>query len=278
MMINFNGKILDESDQLSNNRGFLYGDAVFETLKIVNNKILFWEDHYFRLMSSMRIIRLDIPETYTPEFLKENIIKIHQKKSLTGNSRVRITVFRYSSGKYRPDSNTSSFIISSEEVRESNYILNNGDYKVDLFKDFYLDNQLISSIKSNNKIINVVASIYSNENGLENCILLNKNKMVVEFINSNIFTVNQGEIYTPKLSSGCLNGVMRKNLINILRLNSFEVFEEDISTFDLTKSDEIFGTNIIQGLFSVTNYRNKYYSNSISLKILNLLNNHINLN
>jgi len=277
MMINFNGKILDESDQLSNNRGFLYGDAVFETLKIVNNKILFWEDHYFRLMSSMRIIRLDIPETYTPEFLKENIIKIHQKKSLTGNSRVRITVFRYSSGKYRPESNTSSFIISSEEVRESNYILNNGDYKVDLFKDFYLDNQLISSIKSNNKIINVVASIYSNENGLKNCILLNKDKMVVEFINSNIFTVNQGEIYTPKLSSGCLNGVMRKNLINILRLNSFEVFEEDISTFDLTKSDEIFGTNIIQGLFSVTNYRNKYYSNSISLKILNLLNNHINL-
>ena len=277
MMINFNGKILDESDQLSNNRGFLYGDAVFETLKIVNNKILFWEDHYFRLMSSMRIIRLDIPETYTPEFLKENIIKIHQKKSLTGNSRVRITVFRYSSGKYRPESNTSSFIISSEEVRESNYILNNGDYKVDLFKDFYLDNQLISSIKSKNKIINVVASIYSNENGLENCILLNKNKMVVEFINSNIFTVNQGKIYTPKLSSGCLNGVMRKNLINILRLNSFEVFEEDISTFDLTKSDEIFGTNIIQGLFSVTNYRNKYYSNSISLKILNLLNNHINL-
>lgn len=277
MMINFNGKILDESDQLSNNRGFLYGDAVFETLKIVNNKILFWEDHYFRLMSSMRIIRLDIPETYTPEFLKENIIKIHQKKSLTGNSRVRITVFRYSSGKYRPESNTSSFIISSEEVRESNYILNNGDYKVDLFKDFYLDNQLISSIKSNNKIINVVASIYSNENGLKNCILLNKDKMVVEFINSNIFTVNQGKIYTPKLSSGCLNGVMRKNLINILRLNSFEVFEEDISTFDLTKSDEIFGTNIIQGLFSVTNYRNKYYSNSISLKILKLLNNHINL-
>ena len=277
MMINFNGKILDESDQLSDNRGFLYGDAVFETLKIVNNKILFWEDHYFRLMSSMRIIRLDIPETYTPEFLKENIIKIHQKKSLTGNSRVRITVFRYSSGKYRPESNTSSFIISSEEVRESNYILNNGDYKVDLFKDFYLDNQLISSIKSNNKIINVVASIYSNENGLKNCILLNKDKMVVEFINSNIFTINQGKIYTPKLSSGCLNGVMRKNLINILKLNSFEVFEEDISTFDLTKSDEIFGTNIIQGLFSVTNYRNKYYSNSISLKILNLLNNHINL-
>ena len=72
-MINFNGKITDLSDQLINNRAFLYGDAVFETLIIFNDKILFWEDRYFRLMSSMRIIRLDIPDKYTPEFFKEKI-------------------------------------------------------------------------------------------------------------------------------------------------------------------------------------------------------------
>ena len=61
-MINFNGIITDQSDQLINNRAFLYGDSVFETLRIIDNKIVFWEDHYFRLMSSMRIIRLDIPD------------------------------------------------------------------------------------------------------------------------------------------------------------------------------------------------------------------------
>ena len=77
-MINFNGIITDQSDQLINNRSFLYGDSVFETLRIIENKIVFWEDHYFRLMSSMRIIRLDIPDHYTPDFLQKNILKLHK--------------------------------------------------------------------------------------------------------------------------------------------------------------------------------------------------------
>ena len=274
-MINFNGKITDLSDQLINNRAFLYGDAVFETLIIFNDKILFWEDHYFRLMSSMRIIRLDIPDKYTPEFFKENIIKIHNNISQTGNSRIRINIYRYSGGKYKPEKNTPSFIISCESINYNTYKLNKGHYEVDLYKDYYLDNQLISSIKSNNKIINVVASIYASENGFDNCILLNKDKLVSEFINSNLFIIKDEKIYTPTLKSGCLNGVVRKNLFKILSSSSFEVCEQDLSTFDITQSDEIFGTNIAQGIFSVTKFRKKDYDCSKTKKIITMLNNFI---
>ena len=276
-MINFNGKIIGISDQLTNNRGFLYGDAVFETLIIFNNKILFWEDHYFRLMSSMRIIRLDIPDKYTPDFFKENIIKIHNNISQTGNSRIRINIYRSSSGKYKPVKNTPSFIISCESINYSNYELNKGHYEVDLFKDYYLDNQLISSIKSNNKVINVVASIYASENGFDNCILLNKDKLVCEFINSNLFVIKEGKIYTPNLKSGCLNGVVRKNLFKILSSSSFELYEQDLSTFDITQSDEIFGTNIAQGIFSITKFRKKEYDCSQTKKIITMLNDSISL-
>ena len=274
-MINFNGKITDLSDQLINNRAFLYGDAVFETLIIFNDKILFWEDHYFRLMSSMRIIRLDIPDKYTPEFFKENIIKIHNNISQTGNSRIRINIYRSSGGKYKPEKNTPSFIISCESINYNTYKLNKGHYEVDLYKDYYLDNQLISSIKSNNKIINVVASIYASENGFNNCILLNKDKFVSEFINSNLFIIKDEKIYTPTLKSGCLNGVVRKNLFKILSSSSFEVCEQDLSTFDITQSDEIFGTNIAQGIFSVTKFRKKDYDCSKTKKIITMLNNFI---
>ena len=274
-MINFNGKITDLSDQLINNRAFLYGDAVFETLIIFNDKILFWEDHYFRLMSSMRIIRLDIPDKYTPEFFKENIIKIHNNISQTGNSRIRINIYRSSGGKYKPEKNTPSFIISCESINYNTYKLNKGHYEVDLYKDYYLDNQLISSIKSNNKIINVVASIYADENGFDNCILLNKDKLVSEFINSNLFIIKDEKIYTPTLKSGCLNGVVRKNLFKILSSSSFEVCEQDLSTFDITQSDEIFGTNIAQGIFSVTKFRKKDYDCSKTKKIITMLNNFI---
>ena len=233
-MINFNGKITNLSDQLINNRAFLYGDAVFETLIIFNDKILFWEDHYFRLMSSMRIISLDIPDKYTPEFL-----------------------------------------ISCESINYNTYELNKGNYEVDLYKDYYLDNQLISSIKSNNKIINVVASIYASENGFDNCILLNKDKLVSEFINSNIFIIKDEKIYTPTLKSGCLNGVVRKNLFKILSNSSFQLCEQDLSTFDITQSDEIFGTNIAQGIFSVTKFRKKNYDCSKTKKIITMLNDFI---
>lgn len=274
-MINFNGKITDLSDQLINNRAFLYGDAVFETLIIFNDKILFWEDHYFRLMSSMRIIRLDIPDKYTPEFFKENIIKIHNNISQTGNSRIRINIYRFSGGKYKPKKNTPSFIISCESINYNTYKLNKGHYEVDLYKDYYLDNQLISSIKSNNKIINVVASIYASENGFDNCILLNKDKLVSEFINSNLFIIKDEKIYTPTLKSGCLNGVVRKNLFKILSSSSFELCEQDLSTFDITQSDEIFGTNIAQGIFSVTKFRKKNYDCSKTKKIITMLNNFI---
>ena len=276
-MINFNGEITDLSDQLINNRGFLYGDAVFETLIIFNNKILFWEDHYFRLMSSMRIIRLDIPDKYKPEFFKENIIKIHNSISQTGNSRIRINIYRSSHGKYKPEKNTPSFIISCESINYSNYELNKGHYEVDLFKDYYLDNQLISSIKSNNKIINVVASIYANENGFDNCILLNKDKLVTELINSNLFIIKEGKIYTPPLKSGCLNGVLRKNLFKILSSSSFELYEQDLSTFDISQSDEIFGTNIAQGIFSVTKFRKKEYDCIQTKKIITILNDSVSL-
>jgi branched-chain amino acid aminotransferase len=274
-MINFNGKITDLSDQLINNRAFLYGDAVFETLIIFNDKILFWEDHYFRLMSSMRIIRLDIPDKYTPEFFKENIIKIHNNISQTGSSRIRINIYRSSDGKYKPEKNTPSFIIYCESINYNTYKLNKGHYEVDLYKDYYLDNQLISSIKSNNKIINVVASIYASENGFDNCILLNKDKLVSEFINSNLFIIKDEKIYTPTLKSGCLNGVVRKNLFKILSSSSFELCEQDLSTFDITQSDEIFGTNIAQGIFSVTKFRKKDYDCSKTKKIITMLNNFI---
>ena len=274
-MINFNGIITDQSDQLINNRAFLYGDSVFETLRIIDNKIVFWEDHYFRLMSSMRIIRLDIPDNYTPDFLQKNILKLHKMVSKNGHSRIRINVFRFSEGKYTPDNNKSSFMISCNEISSPEFKINNGKYVVDLYKDYYLDNQLISSIKTNNKIINVVASIYAKENGLNNCVLLNKDKMVAEFINSNIFIIKNDQIFTPTIKSGCLNGVLRKNLINILKKSSYSISERDISTFDLTQSDEVFGTNVTQGLFCVTNYRKKIYSNNQSQEIIKLLNNNL---
>lgn len=261
---------------LSTNRAFLYGDAVFETLKILNSKILFLEDHYFRLMSSMRILRMEIPMNFTMEYFENEILSEVKSKNIDLSARARITVYRKDGGYYLPNDNNVEFDISVSALEKSFYEIVNSDYEVDIYKDFYVSKQLISTLKSTNKIINIVGSIYAKENGYDNCLLLNDNKNVVEALQGNIFMIKDGILSTPPISDGCLNGIMRKQILNIAKkIDSIEVVENSISPFDLQKADELFITNVIKGIQPITKYRKKEYSNKIANLLLAKLNEQI---
>ena len=273
-MINFNGNIVDQNDNiLTQNRAFLYGDGVFETLKIVNNKILFLEDHYFRLMASMRVVRMEIPMNFTMEYLEDQILKLVQEKALSASARARITVFRNDGGLYLPLTNEVSFLIHVSPLENSSYPLNSNTYEVDLYKDFYVTRQLLSSIKSTNKMINVTGSIFAQENGLDNCILLNDAKNVVEVLQGNLFMVLGKKLITPPVSEGCLNGVMRKQVLALAKkIEGIEVLEEIISPFDLQKADELFLTNVIIGIQPITKYRKKEFTSNLAHLLVQKLN------
>ncbi|WP_298238756.1 aminotransferase class IV [uncultured Algibacter sp.] len=280
-MINFNGTIQEENTKLSiKNRGYAYGDALFETIKSVYGKLLFWEDHYFRLMASMRIMRMEIPMNFTMEYLEEQIQKTliaSQLEKVT--TRVKLTVHRNEGGLYLPDSNDISFIITVKIVDSDFYLFNDNAYEVDLFKDYYVSIGLLSTLKTNNKALNVIGSIYSKENNLDNCLILNTNKMVVEALNGNLFLVKENVIKTPPISDGCLKGVMRKQIIEIINsIPEYEVIEESISPFELQKADELFITNVIAGIQPVTKYRKKQFSNIVSKSLLQKLNIKVRLN
>ncbi|WP_281637504.1 aminotransferase class IV [Flavobacterium marginilacus] len=278
-MINFNGTIVSEdANILVENRGFLYGDAVFETVKIVNGKILFLEDHYFRLMSSMRVIRMEIPMNFTMEYLEEQILTLVKNNNIESSSRARITVCRNNGGYYLPQDNTVLFLIKTMPLENKEYSLNGQEYEVDLYKDFYVAKQLLSSIKTTNRLINVTGSIYAHENGLDNCILLNDSKNVVEALQGNIFMLIGGRLITPPVSEGCLNGVMRKQILELAKkIEGIEVFEEIISPFDLQKADELFVTNVIKGIQPITKYRKKEFSVETSKVLVMLLNDSLGL-
>ena len=68
-------------------------------------------------------------------------------------------------------------------------VLMTGPYVVELFKDFYINPDMLSTLKTNNKIINVVGGVYAKENGFDNCLLINNTKQVVEALNANLFLV-----------------------------------------------------------------------------------------
>ena len=260
-MINYNGNFKDKFSIHFNNRGFLFGDSVFETIKVVNNNLLFWEEHYLRLMSSMRILRIRIPNLYTPEFLENEIKKTNSNFNKSFSGRVRLTIFRDGKDLYLPESNEPVFLINSKETKETSFNINSGIYKVDIYKEYFIQSNLLSNIKSNNRLINVLGSIYAKENELDNCIILNDQKNVAEFLNGNIFIVKDKKVTTPPVSSGCLDGVMRKKIIESLKQSQILSFEEkNISPFELISSDEIWISNSISGIIPVTEYRKKRFS------------------
>lgn len=278
-MVNFNGNLVEHESVLSQNRAFLYGDAVFETLKVVNGKVLFMEEHYFRLMASMRIIRMQIPMNFTLENLEKQILDLAEKNSCSDSCRVRFTVYRNDGGFYLPTDRNVSYLISSLKIENKAYLLNEDSYEVELFKDFYVTKQLLSTIKSTNKLINTVGSIYADENGYQNCLLLNEEKNVVEALNGNLFMISGNRLITPPLSEGCLNGIMRKQVLALAKkIEGLEVVEEPISPFDLQKADELFITNIIQGIQPITKYRKKEFAKSWSKILLEKVNQLIEIN
>jgi branched-chain amino acid aminotransferase len=272
-MINFNGLLQNNDVLTSSNRSFLYGDGIFETLKVINGKILFLEDHYFRLMASMRIVRMKIPMEFTLEFFENQVLLLTDALNNSDSARVRITVYRNDGGLYLPNQNTISYIIEATSLVLKKYAITQNDFEVDLFKDSSVSAQLLSTLKTTSKILNVTASIFAKENDFDTCLLLNDKKNVVESIAGNLFMLTENKLVTPPISEGCLNGIMRKQIIKLIKdFPEIEFSESAISPFDLQKADELFITNVIQGIQPITKYRKKDFKTHFATKLLNRIN------
>lgn len=275
-MVNCNGELqaTDKAIFTHNNRAFKYGDALFESVRYVNGTLFFWEDHYFRLMASMRILRMEIPMEFTMEFLEEEIKKTIGANQLNNSAvRVRLTVFRNEGGLYTPTTNEVSYVIDTSTMESPFFIIEDEPYEVELFKDYYVNKDMLSNLKSTNKILNVVAGVYAQENGYANCLLVNSDKKVVEAINGNLFLVKGNEIKTPPLSDGCLDGIIRKNLMKLIAgSEDYDLIEDSISPFELQKMDEMFLTNSIVGIQPISKYRKKEYENKVAKSLVGKLN------
>lgn len=265
-MVNYNGALIEkETFHLSkNNRGFAYGDSLFETIRIENGEICFLEDHYFRLMASMRMIRMEIPMKLTLDYLEKQILNLVKLVGEEVVTKVKCTVYRKEGGLYTPQTNEIEFLIEAfeaiSEVKSA--------YEIDLYKDHYVNSGLLSTLKSSNRLLNVVASIYAKDNDLDACVLINEDKKLVEATNANIFLIKDRVIRTPKLLDGCIKGVARKKIIEILEKDeTFELLEESISPFDLQKADEVFVTNAIVGVQTVSKYRKKIFDTKVGERI-----------
>jgi branched-chain amino acid aminotransferase len=216
---------------------------------------------------------MEIPMNFTMEYVEAQVLLTVNANHCENAARVRITVFRNEGGLYLPETNAISFVIQVNPLEVRDYAIRTVSYEVDLYKDFHIAKHLLSTLKTTNKMVYITGSIFAKENDLENCLLLNEEKNVVEALQGNIFMLMGSTLFTPPIADGCLNGIMRKNILAIAKtVDGIEVIEKSISPFDLQKADELFITNVIQGIQPITKYRKKEYVSTLANRMVQKLN------
>lgn len=276
-MVNFNGTLCPKNQNLfkAGNRAFLYGDQLFETIRYENGKLVFWEDHYFRMMGGACIFRMDIPIHLNIEFFEDEILKTIEACQLSANSaRVRLSLYRTDGGLYKPTDRSLEYLIEVEAIDPM--VFNTEGLAIDVFYDHLKAKQVLSNIKGGNSLISVLSSIYAAENALDEAIILNSESYICETTASNIFIISGTHIYTPALESGCVDGIIRKQLFEHADSWGYTLKEKEMKSFELVKADEIFLTNSIKGIQWVSTYKNKKYQNIMTSDIYTKLENLMN--
>ena len=275
-MINFKGTLVAKETPVfgANNRSFIYGDVLHEEIKVVNGHLYFWEEHYLRLMASMRILRMEIPMVFTLEYLEEQVLALLKGNGLQDSAAfVRISVFRKTGSSLLPEDNEVSYVMTCEKSSSPFYTLPDDTYEVELFKDFYLNADMLSTLPTNSSMLRVVGSIYARENGYQDCLLLNAQKNVVQSLYGNLFLLQGEQIKTPSLSDGCSDGIIRRRLIDILNTSDeFQLQEATVSPFELQKADALFISNIRMGIRPITKYRKAEYKSDVYQSLIGKLN------
>lgn len=269
--LNHNDRIFRTEDSLfaAANRGFRYGDGLFESIRVVQEKIRFLPQHVQRLQEGMAALKLTAIG-WDVAFWQSRIEDLMRRNKCYSGARVRITVYRETGGFYTPESNNASFLIELEAL-EGNYQLNEKGIRLGIAQDVVKPYSFLSSYKTCNALPYVLAGISAQEQGVDDCLILNPHQRIVEGVKSNIFFVKSDKVYTPALQEGCINGVMRRMLLQLMRESAIPVMETSLEVGHLLEADEVFFTNAVQGIQWVIAYEKQRYFNVFSARLIQAL-------
>ncbi|SFG74059.1 aminotransferase class IV [Pedobacter insulae] len=262
----FNDEFI-QSDQAvlkSSNRGFKFGDGVFESMRMCNGVLQFAENHADRLRAAMKALKMDSYELFDDYFLKQKAVELARRNKFTGNGRFRLSVFREGEGLYSPLSNKPGFILEAVVLPDGNYELNRKGLIIDVYDELTKPINKLSNYKTSNSLLYVMAGLYQKQYRLDEAIILNQNGFLCESTSSNVFVVYQNQIYTAALSEGCVAGVMRSVVLKIAKMNDIPVIEAQISPEILKQAEEVFVTNASSGIRWVMGYGKKRYFNEMA--------------
>jgi branched-chain amino acid aminotransferase len=240
------------------NRALMYGDAIFESIRVHQGMPLFIEDHFERLLSGMYMLGLD-NTLFDALGTYENILALIQQNSCQ-EARLRILVYRNSGGFYRPETDACTMVISMFPIEGGLYPVNERGLRLGLYTEIRKPVNGLAGIKSASALHYVLAAREARNQGWDEALLVNEFGRICEATASNIFLyMGDNRIMTPALTEGILPGVYRKQFIPLLMEEGYRVDEGQILPEHLYKAEEVWLCNAIQGLRWAISYRERRY-------------------
>jgi branched-chain amino acid aminotransferase len=253
MHIFLNKKVVQEKDAVVSvyDHGFLYGDGIYETMRVYNGVVFMLEKHLERLGRSASLTKLDIPEK---GFISDAIYGTIEANKLS-DAYVRVTVSR-GKGPIGLDPalcKEPTFVVIAEHFREYPEHLYSSGVKLVIAKT---RRNLVAAInpriKSLNFLNNIFAKMEAKEGGAYEAIMLNAEGVIAEGTVSNIFFVKDNVLCTPAPEVGVLDGITREMIIGLARKNGIRVSEGRFYPPDLFSASEVFFTNTTSEVMPVS--------------------------
>lgn len=243
MNIVFNRTLLrqDEIHLSPNDRAFCYGDGLFETVIYRNSQLAYWPDHFHRMSSGMSVLSMQAPEGFSAAEMENQIRQLLVANAHTDTARVRFQVWRQAGGLYTPRSAAVNYLITSQPGTPPKISVK---ARVLFYDAVPVSFSVLSRFKTCNALPYVLAGIAKTQAGADDMILLDGNGNVSECTASNLFWTRGNTVCTPSLLSGCIAGVMRTRLIQVLKAAGLAVEEGLFPREALLRADRIFCCNV----------------------------------
>lgn len=255
MDVCFNGAFYPSATPLVpvQNRGFKWGDGIFETMKVYRKKLLLESLHFERLFTSLQLIGIDRETAFTQHNLAAQVLKLCFRNNCLHSARVRLAVFRN-------EWNQTGYSIEAVPLDETTNKWQHEGQVITLFPYARKSMDAYANLKSANFLPYVLAQRFAAERSADDAIVLNAANLLCDSSKANLFLIKDKNIYTPALHQGCVSGVMRRVVLEEAGRLGFSLYQDEVSEDDLLHADEVFLTNAIQMIRWVKTYKERHYT------------------
>ncbi|RIE00845.1 branched-chain-amino-acid transaminase [Cohnella faecalis] len=240
-----NGELVkrDEAVVSVYDRGFLFGDGVFEGIRAYNGNVFKLKEHLVRLFDSAKAIMLNIPLSH--EEIEQAVVKTLKKNQLH-TAYIRIIVSRGVGQGYNLDpfvcNRPQLFVMTEGFEAFPRHLYETGIDIVTVATRRNRSDVLSPQVKSLNYLNNILVKIEAIQAGAKDGLIMNTDGYVAEGTTNNIFIVKNGKVVTPAIYQGALEGITRSSIIEILNKFQVAVNESPLTRHDIHTADEVFLT------------------------------------